>query len=179
MTASPPDRQSLPYRDCVGVAVFNQQGNVFIGRRLTQADAEDRSEVQAPWQMPQGGIDKGEDPLRAALRELHEETNITSVSLLAEAPEWIYYDLPDEALGIALRGKFRGQRQRWFAFAFTGKEGEIDVQTPGAGKFAAEFDAWRWEILSRTPSLIVPFKRDAYDQVVAAFADIPQRFTHT
>ena len=179
MTAPRPDRQSLPYRDCVGVAIFNQQGNVFIGRRLADQGAEDTSEVEAPWQMPQGGIDKGEDPLRAALRELHEETSITSVSLLAEAPEWIYYDLPDEALGTALGGKYRGQRQRWFAFAFTGKDTEIDVTSPGGGKFKAEFDAWRWERLSHTPALIVPFKKAAYELVVAAFADIPQRFTHT
>ncbi|MEO9296892.1 RNA pyrophosphohydrolase [Devosia alba] len=179
MTASRPDRQSLPYRDCVGVTVFNQQGRVLIGRRIGDHDVEDQSEIEAPWQMPQGGIDQGEDPLRAALRELHEETNITSVSLLAEAPEWIYYELPDAALGIALKGRFRGQRQRWFAFAFTGQDSEIDVHTPGAGKFSAEFDAWRWEKLSRTPALIVPFKKDAYDQVVAAFADIPQRFSQT
>jgi len=171
------DRQSLPYRDCVGVAVFNAQGQVFIGRRKPEDDPEDNSEVNAPWQMPQGGIDKGEDPLAAALRELHEETSIQSVSLLAEAPEWIYYDLPDEALGIALHGKFRGQRQRWFAFAFTGNDSEINVEQPGGGKFTAEFDAWRWEKLTRTPSLIVPFKKDAYDKVVDAFADIPQRFS--
>ena len=179
MTAPRPDRQSLPYRDCVGVTIFNQQGNVFIGRRLVDQAAEDSSETGAPWQMPQGGIDKGEDPLRAALRELHEETNITSVSLLAEAPEWIHYELPDEALGIALKGKYRGQRQRWFAFAFTGKDSEIDVLTPGGGKHKAEFDAWRWERLSQLPALIVPFKQEAYRKVVAAFADIPQRFTHT
>lgn len=173
-----PDRQSMPYRDCVGIAVFNHEGNVFIGRRKPEDDPEDSAELGAPWQMPQGGVDKGEDPLRAALRELHEETNITAVSLLAEAPEWIYYDLPDEALGIALKGKYRGQRQRWFAFAFTGQDSEIDVDNPGGGKFPAEFDAWRWEKLTRTPSLIVPFKKDAYEKVVAAFADIPQRFTH-
>ena len=173
-----PDRQSLPYRDCVGIVVFNHEGNVFIGRRKPDDSSEDRSEVEAPWQMPQGGIDKGEDPLQAALRELHEETNITAVSLLAEAPEWIYYDLPDESLGIALKGKFRGQRQRWFAFAFTGKDSEIDVEHPGGGKVPAEFDAWRWEKLTRTPALIVPFKKDAYDKVVEAFSDIPQRFTH-
>ncbi|MFK4810875.1 RNA pyrophosphohydrolase [Devosia neptuniae] len=172
------DRQAMPYRDCVGVAVFNHEGNVFIGRRKPEDDPEDSAERGAPWQMPQGGIDKGEDPLRAALRELHEETNITAVSLLAEAPEWIYYDLPDDALGIALKGKYRGQRQRWFAFAFTGQDSEIDVETPGGGKYPAEFDAWRWEKLTRTPSLIVPFKKDAYDKVVEAFADIPQRFTH-
>ena len=176
MSADRPARESLPYRDCVGVAVFNSQGNVFIGRRKPDDMTEDRTEVEAPWQMPQGGIDKGEDPLRAALRELHEETNMSSVSLLAEAPEWIHYELPDEALGIALHGKYRGQRQRWFALAFTGDDSEIDVHSPGGGKFTAEFDEWRWEKLSRTPSLIVPFKKDAYDKIVEAFADIPQRF---
>ena len=173
-----PDREAMPYRDCVGVAVFNSQGNVFVGRRKPDEASDDVSEVAAPWQMPQGGIDKGEDPLKAALRELYEETSIASVSLLAEAPEWIYYDLPDEALGIALKGRYRGQRQRWFAFAFTGPDSEIDVLHPGGGKHHAEFDAWRWEKLSRTPSLIVPFKRGAYEKVVEAFADIPQRFTH-
>ncbi|KQX38932.1 RNA pyrophosphohydrolase [Devosia sp. Root436] len=174
-----PDRDSLPYRDCVGIAVFNREGNVFIGRRKRDGDPESNSEHGAPWQMPQGGIDKGEDPLKAALRELYEETSIGAVSLLAEAPEWIYYDLPDEELGIALKGKYRGQRQRWFAFAFTGKDGDIDVLSPGGGKHPAEFDAWRWEKLSRMPTLIVPFKKQAYEKVVEAFADIPQRFTHT
>lgn len=171
-----PDREAMPYRDCVGVAVFNASGNVFVGHRKSEGDPEQSAQRGFAWQMPQGGIDEGEDPLRAALRELHEETNISSVSLLAEAPEWIYYDLPDDALGIALKGKYRGQRQRWFAFAFTGDEGEIDVETPGNGKFEAEFNAWRWEKLSRTPALIVPFKRPAYDRVVAAFAEIPLRF---
>jgi putative (di)nucleoside polyphosphate hydrolase len=174
--AKRPLREDLPYRDCVGIAVFNREGHVFVGRRKSDHDPEDRSEADAPWQMPQGGIDKGEDPLPAALRELAEETNITTVSLLAEAPEWIYYDLPDEALGIALKGKFRGQRQRWFAFAFTGDDSEIDVLAPGGGKHPAEFDAWRWEKLTRMPALIVPFKKEAYEKVVEAFADIPDRF---
>ncbi|HEY8576420.1 MAG TPA: RNA pyrophosphohydrolase [Devosia sp.] len=173
----PVDRTALPYRDCVGVAVFNGKGEVFVGRRKADVHLQNGDEIAAPWQMPQGGIDDGEDPLRAALRELHEETNISSVSLLAEAPEWIYYDLPDDMLGVALKGKYRGQRQRWFAFAFTGDDSEIDVMAPGGGKHHAEFDAWRWEKLSRTPDLIVPFKRDAYMQVATAFADIPQRFT--
>ena len=173
-----PDREAMPYRDCVGIAVFNSQGNVFIGRRKPADDPEHSAVQGAPWQMPQGGIDKGEDALRAALRELHEETNIQSVSLLAEAPEWIYYDLPDDALGIGLRGKYRGQRQRCFAFPFTGDDSEIDVLTPGGGKHPAEFEAWRWERLTRVPGLIIPFKKDAYDKVVEAFADIPQRFTH-
>lgn len=172
-----PDRDALPYRDCVGIALFNGKGEVFVGHRKSEGDPDQSAKKGFAWQMPQGGIDDMEDPLAAAMRELHEETNITSISLLAEAPEWIYYDLPDDLLGIGFKGKYRGQRQRWFAFAFTGDETEIDVETPGGGKFHAEFNAWRWEKLSRTPSLIVPFKRDAYEQVVAAFADIPQRFT--
>ena len=173
-----PDRTELPYRDCVGVAVFNAHGNVFLGQRKSEGDPDKSADQGFAWQMPQGGIDHGEDPLRAALRELHEETSITSVSLLAEAPEWIYYDLPDELVGVAWKGKYRGQRQRWFAFAFTGPDSEIDVLTPGGGKHKPEFSAWRWEKLSRAPSLIVPFKRPAYEEVVEAFRDIPQRFTH-
>jgi putative (di)nucleoside polyphosphate hydrolase len=165
-------RQHLPYRDCVGIALFNRRGQVFIGRRVSEG-SEDRTEIAAPWQMPQGGIDKGEDQLDAAHRELFEETNVTCVQLLAEAPAWIYYDLPDAALGTALKGKYRGQRQRWFAFLFTGDEAEIDVVTPGGGKFRAEFDNWRWEELANTPELIVQFKREAYREVVKAFADIP------
>lgn len=172
------DREALPYRDCVGVALFNGHGNVFLGQRKAAGDPDQSAEQGFAWQMPQGGIDKGEDPLRAALRELHEETNITSVSLLAEAPEWIYYDLPDALVGVAWKGKYRGQRQRWFAFAFTGREDEIDVASPAGGKVEPEFSAWRWEKLSRAPSLIVPFKRPAYEQVVEAFQNIPQRFTH-
>lgn len=174
--ADRPNRDSLPYRDCVGIAVFNRRGEVFVGQRKGMGDPEQSADHGSAWQMPQGGIDKGEDPLRCALRELHEETSITSVSLLAEAPEWIYYDLPDEALGIAFKGHYRGQRQRWFAFAFQGDDSEINVLTPGGGKHKAEFDGWRWEKLSRLPALIVPFKRDAYQKVVDAFADIPQRF---
>lgn len=178
MTTSRPDRESLPYRDCVGVAVFNAHGNVFLGSRKAEGDPDQSAAQGSAWQMPQGGIDKGEDPLRAALRELYEETSITSVSLLAEAPEWIYYDLPDDLVGVAWKGKYRGQRQRWFAFAFTGPDSEIDVEHPGGGKFKPEFSGWRWEKLGRAPSLIVPFKRAAYEEVVDAFRDIPQRFTH-
>lgn len=167
------DRETLPYRDCVGTAIFNAEGLVFIGRRKPEEDPEDSSEYGAPWQMPQGGIDKGETPLATAHRELFEETSIRSVELIAEAPEWIYYDLPDEALGIALKGRYRGQRQRWFAFRFTGEESEINVTEPGGGAHPAEFDRWRWEKLEALPDLIVPFKRDAYLQIVATFRDIP------
>ena len=170
-----PDRETMPYRDCVGIAVFNDDGEVFIARRTPDEMSEDASEVEAPWQMPQGGMDKGELPEETALRELFEETSIRSVELLAEAPEWIYYDLPDEVLGIALKGKYRGQRQRWFAMRFTGDESEIDVLTPGGGAHPAEFDKWRWEELEKTPDLIVPFKKQAYLEVVTAFRDLPQK----
>jgi putative (di)nucleoside polyphosphate hydrolase len=170
-----PDRETLPYRDCVGTAVFNAEGLVFIGRRKPEHDPEDSAELGAPWQMPQGGIDKGEDAREAALRELFEETSIRSVELIAEAPGWIYYDLPDEALGISLKGKYRGQRQRWFAYRFTGKDSEINVTEPGDGSMPAEFDKWRWEELAKLPELIVPFKKQAYIEVVTAFRDIPAK----
>lgn len=169
------DREKMPYRDCVGVAVFNAEGKVFIGRRTPDPMIEDQSETTAPWQMPQGGMDKGEVPLDTAYRELFEETSIHSVTLLAEAPRWIYYDIPDESLGIALKGKYRGQRQRWFAFQFTGSEAEIDVVTPGGGAHPSEFDTWRWEALEALPELIVPFKRQAYLEIVDAFREIPFR----
>jgi putative (di)nucleoside polyphosphate hydrolase len=168
-------REKMPYRDCVGTAVFNAKGLVLIGRRKPEDDPEDTSETNAPWQMPQGGIDKGEAPIDTAYRELFEETSIRSVELLAEAPGWIHYDLPDEALGIALKGKYRGQRQRWFAFRFTGADSEINVTSPGGGKHPAEFDRWRWEKLENLPDLIVPFKRDAYLEIVEAFKDIPAK----
>lgn len=172
---SRPVREHMPYRDCVGVAVFDARGRVFMGRRIPEGDPEDSAQLGAPWQMPQGGIDDGEAPLEAARRELYEETNIRSVELIAEAPGWIYYDLPDDLIGIGLKGKYRGQRQRWFAFLFTGAESEIDVHRPGNGQHPAEFDAWQWEELNRAAELIVAFKRDAYRQVVAAFDAIPAR----
>ena len=170
-----PQREMMPYRDCVGTAVFNREGKVLIGRRKPEDDPEDSSEFGSPWQMPQGGIDKGETARDAATRELFEETSIRSVELIAEAPGWIYYDVPDEALGIALKGKYRGQRQRWFAYRFTGDESEINVLEPGDGSMPAEFDMWRWEELERLPGLIVPFKKQAYLEVVTAFRDLPSR----
>jgi putative (di)nucleoside polyphosphate hydrolase len=119
--------------------------------------------------MPQGGIDEGEDPYVAAMRELHEETNVTSAELLAEAPGWFSYDLPADYVGKGWTQRFRGQTQKWFAFRFTGQPSEIDILQPGEGKHSAEFDQWRWEKLENLPELIVPFKRPVYEQVVAAF----------
>jgi putative (di)nucleoside polyphosphate hydrolase len=167
-----PNRAEMPYRDCVGIALFNRRGQVFLARRIL-TPGPDASEVDAPWQMPQGGIDDGEDALPAAYRELYEETGIRTIRLLAKAPDWIHYDLPDEVLGIALKGKYRGQRQQWFAFLFEGEESEINLTPPDDGDCDPEFDAWRWEALEALPNLVVPFKRDAYSKVVEAFATLP------
>lgn len=168
------DIASLPYRPCVGVALFNRSGLVFIGRRRPDKGPEYRDPV-FEWQMPQGGIDPGEDPYIAALRELYEETNVRSTSLIAEAPDWYHYDLPQAALGKALKGRYRGQAQKWFAMRFLGEEDEIDVRAPGGGQHKPEFVEWRWERLDRLPELIIPFKRDVYEQVVKAFAAIPTK----
>jgi len=162
------DPQSLPYRPCVGVALFNAEGKVFVGERTSGSE---HTQVQMAWQMPQGGIDKGEEPLAAAHRELYEETSISSISLIEEAPDWVTYDLPEDLLGVAWKGRYRGQRQKWFAFRFEGAEAEIDVLTPPDGH-KPEFTSWRWEALGRLPTIVVPFKRGVYEQVVSAFAHL-------
>lgn len=164
------EAKDLPYRPCVGVMVLNGQGLAWAGRRIAKSDSEMAGAAHL-WQMPQGGIDEGEDALEAAKRELWEETGMRSVSLIAEAPGWITYDLPEELVGIALKGKFRGQKQRWFAFRFEGDEAEIAIDPPPAGNHA-EFDAWAWKDMAELPKLIVPFKRKVYEEVVAAFAHL-------
>jgi putative (di)nucleoside polyphosphate hydrolase len=150
--------------------VLNREGKVWIGQRIPDPDSEYDGSPQL-WQMPQGGIDEGEDALKAARRELYEETGIRSVSLLEEAPAWINYDLPEALLGIGLKGKYRGQTQRWFAFRFDGDESEIAINPPPDGH-ASEFDGWRWASMSELPELIVPFKRAVYEQVVSAFSHL-------
>ncbi|MBZ0163547.1 MAG: RNA pyrophosphohydrolase [Notoacmeibacter sp.] len=160
----------LPYRPCVGVMVLDNEGRVWAGRRIAKSDSEMAAAAHL-WQMPQGGIDKGEDALAAARRELWEETGMRSVSLIEEAPGWITYDLPEELVGIALKGKYRGQKQRWFAFRFEGDENEIAIDPPPGGNHA-EFDAWAWKDMAELPDLIVPFKRKVYEEVVAAFAHL-------
>lgn len=158
------------YRPCVGIALFNREGRVFLGRRR---GGSDRVPPEHAWQMPQGGIDDGEAPFDAALRELHEETNVQgiSVTLLGETRGWLRYDLPADLLKQAWKGRYRGQAQKWFALGFTGRDEEIDIDNPGGGH-KPEFEAWRWETLSATPGLIVPFKRPVYEDVVAAFSGL-------
>ena len=161
-----PPFESLPYRLCVGIAVFNRQNLVFVGRRIDGPEHTDSVHV---WQMPQGGIDRGEDPWPAALRELREETNITSVQRLGAIAEWLTYDIPRDLVGQAWSGKYRGQKQKWYALRFTGKDSEINIERP-AGGHDPEFMEWRWEKLENLPDLVVPFKRKVYERVVAKFA---------
>ncbi len=157
--------EDLPFRPCVGVMVLNRDGLAFIGRRI---DGPEHTDLTHAWQMPQGGIDAGEDPWAAALRELREETNIRSVERIAEIAAWLRYDIPREIVGQAWKGKYRGQTQKWFAVRFTGADSEIDVAHPG-GAHQAEFSAWRWEPMQNIPELVVPFKRAVYERVVREF----------
>jgi putative (di)nucleoside polyphosphate hydrolase len=157
--------ESLPYRPCAGLTVFNPEGLVFVGRRAGGPEHVDLTHV---WQMPQGGIDEGEEPFSAALRELYEETNIRSVEKLGEIPDWIYYDIPRDIVGEAWGGKYRGQKQKWYALRFTGEEREINVTAP-AGGHEPEFIDWRWVQLRELPDLVVPFKRQTYEWVVREF----------
>lgn len=161
------DFSALPYRPCVGIALFNAAGLVWVGHRIPKWERDGAANL---WQMPQGGIDEGESPREAALRELEEETGTRNAEIIAECPRWLTYDLPQEALGIGLKGKYRGQKQRWFAARFLGEDSEIDISTPVGGK--AEFDAWEWIPLEETVHRIVAFKRPIYEEVARAFADI-------
>ncbi|MCJ2070292.1 RNA pyrophosphohydrolase [Methylobacterium sp. J-030] len=167
------DPGSLPYRPCVGVALIARSGGVFVGRRSKDAGPE---HVAGPhmWQMPQGGVDPGEDPEAAARRELFEETNVPpeAIRKLAEIPDWLPYDLPLDVVKQAWKGRYRGQTQKWFAFGFEGHEDLIDVLHPGGGAHKAEFDAWRWARFSELTDLIIPFKRPVYERVVAAFSGL-------
>lgn len=149
----------LPYRPCVGVMLINREGLVFVGRRIDQ--------TMEGWQMPQGGIDAGETPEQAALRELKEEIGTNNARILRAMDEWLAYDLPPHLLGVALQGKYRGQRQKWIAMRFEGDDSEIDIQTE-----EPEFAAWKWLAIEALPRLVVPFKRDTYSKVLAAFEDL-------
>jgi putative (di)nucleoside polyphosphate hydrolase len=157
--------EDLPYRPCAGMMVLNRAGHAFIGRRIDGPEHVDNTHV---WQMPQGGIDPGEDPWPAALRELYEETNMRSVEKVGEARDWLSYDLPREAAARAWGGRYRGQTQKWYALRFNGKDSEIDILHPGGGH-EPEFFEWRWEPPQNLPELIIPFKRKVYERVLAEF----------
>jgi putative (di)nucleoside polyphosphate hydrolase len=164
-----PAVEDLPYRPCVGVMVLNKASLVFVGRRSSGPEHIDATHV---WQMPQGGIDPGEDPWPAALRELYEETSIRSVERLGEIKDWLTYDIPPDIIGHAWGGKYRGQTQKWFAVRFTGDDSEINIASPGGGAHDPEFIAWKWELMATLPGLVVPFKRPVYERVVTEFATL-------
>ena len=149
----------LPYRPCVGVVLANPDGRIFTGERVDTPGA---------WQMPQGGIDPGESPVVAALRELGEETGLdpARVTVEAETPGWVRYDLPEALAGRLWKGRYRGQEQKWFLLRFRGADSEIDLT-----RHQVEFARWRWSTPEEVLDHIVPFKRDVYREVIAAFRD--------
>ena len=151
----------LPYRAGVGVMLANRAGGVFVGQRFD-------STVEA-WQMPQGGIDPGEDPWTAALRELGEETGVLPhlIEKIAEIPDWLSYDLPPDLRGGIWKGRYRGQRQKWYALRFLGSDADVNIATAHA-----EFRAWKWADPHTLPDLIVPFKRQLYADLVHHFAPL-------
>ncbi|BBD97236.1 RNA pyrophosphohydrolase [Sphingobium amiense] len=158
MMAATPNEQELAYRPCVGIMLVNMDGRVFVGQRLDN--------VVEAWQMPQGGIDEGEDARAAAFRELGEETGIASdlVDIIATTKEQHFYDLPPELMGKLWGGKYRGQRQIWFLARFLGTDEDVNIQTPHP-----EFRAWRWADPDSLPDLIVPFKRKLYRDILQEF----------
>ncbi len=163
----PPDITDLPYRRCVGIMLFNREGRVWVGRRVKD-DGE--ASFEFLWQMPQGGIDPGEEPRETALRELFEETGLRSAEILAEHPDWLTYDFPPDVL--ARKGfRNRGQTQKWFALLHTGADSDFDLNAHDP----VEFDDWRWEAIGAVPGLVVAFKRPVYEAVAAAFTPIAQR----
>ena len=159
-----PRYEDLPYRPCAGLCVINRKGLVFIGRRASGPEHIDETHI---WQMPQGGIDEGEKPYPAALRELYEETSIKSIEKLGEIRNWLTYDIPKKIGTKAWKGKYRGQKQKWYALRFTGKDGEINIDEPGGHK--PEFVEWKWVAIRELPDLVIPFKRQTYERVVKEF----------
>ena len=165
-----PTHADLPYRPCVGVTLINPDGLVWIGRRIPKWEKDGSDQL---WQMPQGGIDEGESPREAAFRELGEEVGTENAEIVAESADWLTYDLPKEALGVALKGKYRGQKQKWFAMRFLGGDNDFDIAAKDGHK--AEFDAWRWAPLEDLPNMVVPFKRAIYLALADEFSKLPEK----
>lgn len=157
------DPEGLPYRPCAGFMLVNRLGQVFVGQRIDPS-------AHGFWQMPQGGIDKGEDVREAALRELQEEVGVAAhlVEVIAQSAQPYLYDLPPELLGHVWKGKYRGQEQHWFLGRFLGEDADIDLEAHDP----PEFNAWKWVAPELLPELIVPFKRDVYEALVAEFRDL-------
>jgi putative (di)nucleoside polyphosphate hydrolase len=151
----------LPYRPGVGAMLLNREGKVFVGRRFGRRHGN-------VWQMPQGGIDDGETPAMAVMRELAEETGADKADILAETKEWLTYDLPENLIGMAWGGKYRGQKQKWFALRFTGVDADFNLGAHGK----PEFTDWKWVAMAELPKLVVPFKRRLYDDILAEFKDL-------
>jgi putative (di)nucleoside polyphosphate hydrolase len=158
----------LPYRPNVGAVLFNRDSLVLVARR---ADLPNAEAPAGGWQLPQGGIDEGEDPRQAVLRELGEEIGTDRAEVIGEHDAWLTYDLPPELVGVALKGRYRGQRQRWFALRFIGQDSDIRLDLDPH----PEFDAWRWARLAELPELAVAFKRPIYEILVASFARFARR----
>ena len=154
--------KDLPYRPNVGAVLFNHLGAVFVARRADLPNAEG---APGGWQLPQGGIDRDEDPRAAVLRELEEEIGTGDATIIGEHPDWLTYDLPPELLGKALGGRYRGQRQRWFALRFNGRDEDVHLDRDPH----PEFDAWRWAPLADLPGMAVGFKRPIYDVLARSF----------
>jgi len=161
---TPDEIAKLPYRPCVGIMLANRDGKVFVGQRI---DAP-KLGTGAAWQMPQGGVDEGEDPREAALRELWEETGVTQdlVTIEAELPDWLPYDLPHDLVPRIWKGRFRGQKQRWFFMRFHGQNTHVNIKTK-----EPEFSDWQWMTAGDLVQNIVPFKREIYAKVIAGFEE--------
>lgn len=171
------DSFSLPLRPCVGVVLFNAQGLVWVGRHTPRWARARDANTEGFWQLPQGGIESREPSREAAFRELWEETGVRSASLIGDIPGWLTYELPEDLLGVALKGKYAGHRLRWYAMRFEGDDSEIDISAKGSMK--SEFDAWQWVPLAEVPRLAIEFRRPVYEEVVQEFAHLGRRRTPT